>query len=513
MSTAANPGVLCVRAVSKIFPGVRALDNVSLCLEPGRLVALLGENGAGKSTLMSILAGVTMPDEGEVLVEGRPVRFAGTRDARAHGIVAIFQELSLTPNLTVAENVFLGREPRNVLGFIDYEAMSRASGALLERLNLDVAPETPLAALRVGQQQLVEIARALSVNARVLILDEPTSALARHEIASLLKILAELKQAGVAILYITHKFEELVGLADDVAIMRDGRLVAARPYAEIAHAEIVRLMVGREMSPFTVATRTSTGEEALRVESASLPHPTRRGDYAVRDVTLHVCRGEVLGLFGLIGAGRTELLETLFGVHGSRAEARVVVADHEVRLRSPEDAIAAGLALAPEDRKHDGLVLGLGARENAGLACTRAHTRWGLLTPAREGAHVRPLLERVRLKARSLDEPVLNLSGGNQQKVVLAKWLATHPRVLMLDEPTRGIDVNAKNEIYAHIRELAAGGLAVIIASSELPEILAIADRIIVLCQGRKVAEFAHHEATAERVMQAALPGPRSVPP
>jgi ribose transport system ATP-binding protein len=500
-----------VRAVSKVFPGVRALDNVSLCLQPGRLLALLGENGAGKSTLMSILAGVTMPDEGDVLVEGHPVRFASTRDARAHGIVAIFQELSLTPNLTVSENVFLGREPRNALGLIDFEAMSRATRALLERLNLDVAPETPLAGLRVGQQQLVEIARALSVNARVLILDEPTSALARHEIASLLKILAELKQAGVAILYITHKFEELVGLADEVAIMRDGRLVAVRPYENLSSAEIVRLMVGREMSHFSVARRTSGTEEALRVESASLPHPTRRGDYAVREVSLHVCKGEVLGLFGLIGAGRTELLETLFGAHGSRAEARIVVSGRAVHLRSPADAIAAGLALAPEDRKHDGLVLGLGARENAGLACTRAHSRWGLLTPARESAHVRPLLERLRLKARSIDEPVLNLSGGNQQKVVLAKWLAMNPRVLLLDEPTRGIDVNAKNEIYAHIRELAAGGLAVIMASSELPEILAIADRIVVLCQGRKTAEFAHHEATPERLMQAALPRPHSL--
>src|SRR6185369_17105917 len=247
-----------------------------------------------------------------------------------------------------------------------------------------------------------------------------------------------------------------------------------RPFAEVSHAEIVRLMVGREMSSFSVSARTATPEEALRVEGASLPHPTRRGDYVVRDVNLHAARGEVVGLFGLIGAGRTELLETIFGVHAPRSQCRLLVSGRSVQVRSPEDAIAAGLALAPEDRKHDGLVLGMGSRENAGLACTRAYSRWGFLSPRHEASQVRPLLERLRLKAGSIDEPVRNLSGGNQQKVVLAKWLATRPKVLLLDEPTRGIDVNAKNEIYTLIRELAAEGLAVIMASSELPELLAV---------------------------------------
>jgi ribose transport system ATP-binding protein len=272
-------------------------------------------------------------------------------------------------------------------------------------------------------------------------------------------------------------------------------------------------MVGREMSRFTVSARTATADEALRVSGASLPHATRRGDYLVRDVSLHVARGEVVGLFGLIGAGRTELLETIFGVHAARGQCRVLVSGRPVEVRSPEDAIAAGLALAPEDRKHDGLVLGMGSRENAGLACTRAHSRWGFLTPRREAAQVRPLLEQLRLKARSIDEPVRNLSGGNQQKVVLAKWLATRPKVLLLDEPTRGIDVNAKHEIYTLIRDLAAGGLAVLMASSELPEILAVCDRIIVLCKGQKTGELTHAEATPELLMQAALPRSASAQP
>jgi ribose transport system ATP-binding protein len=501
--------VLAARGICKTFPGVRALDDVSLCLQPGRLVALLGENGAGKSTLMSILAGVTKPDRGEVLVDGRPVRFATTRDARAHGIAAIFQELSLVANLTVAENIFLGREPRNRLGLIDYRALHRRARELLERLSLDVAPDRALGTLRVGQQQVVEIARALSTRARVLIMDEPTSALAQAETASLLKLVDELKRAGVAILYITHKFEELAGIADDVAIMRDGRLVAERGFADIPHDEIVRLMVGREMSSFSAPSRAAATDEVLRVEGASLPHATRPGDYVVRDVSLHVARGEVVGLFGLIGAGRTELLETMFGVHGTRAECRMFVGRTPVDVRSTANAISAGLALAPEDRKHDGLVLGMSARENAGLACD-AGSPWRYLSPRHETARVRPLLEQLHLKAGSIETPVRNLSGGNQQKVVLAKWLATRPKVLLLDEPTRGIDVNAKNEIYALIHDLAASGLGVILASSELPEILAVCDRIIVLSEGRKTAELTRAEATPEVLMNAALPRARS---
>jgi ribose transport system ATP-binding protein len=510
MSDAPVP-VLAVRNISKEFPGVRALDDVSLQLHPGRVVALLGENGAGKSTLMSILSGVIAPDRGEVKVDGHAVCFGSTRDACAHGIVAIFQELSLIPNLTIAENIFLGREPCNHAGLIDYDRLERDARTLLQRLDMDVPPDTVVGSLRVGQQQVVEIARALSMQPRVLIMDEPTSALAQQEIAALLNLVAELKRSGVAILYITHKLEELTPIADDVEIMRDGRLVAQSAFADITHAEIVRLMVGRDASRFSAHSRSASEVEVLRVERASLSHPTRRGDYVVRDVSLSVARGEVVGLFGLIGAGRTELLETLFGLHADRAECHMLMAGHPLQVRSPSDAIAAGLALAPEDRKHDGLVLGMSVRENAGLACAKANSQWGLLGPDREAAHVSPLLKQLRLKARSIEEPVVNLSGGNQQKVVLAKWLATQPRVLLLDEPTRGIDVNAKSEIYTLIHELAANGLSVILASSELPEVLAVCDRIVVLCEGRKTGEFTRTDATPELLMKAALPRARFV--
>jgi ribose transport system ATP-binding protein len=353
---------------------------------------------------------------------------------------------------------------------------------------------------------VVEIARALSMQARVLILDEPTSALARHETESLLSLIGELKRDGVAILYITHKFEELANITDDVAIMRDGRLVLQSPYADLTHEEIVSRMVGGKASRHEAKPCAQGDRELLRAEAISLPHPSRRGDYVVRDVSLRVARGEIMGLFGLIGAGRTEFLEAIFGVHGKRAEGRVFVDGQEIAPGSTAQAIAAGLALAPEDRKHDGLVLGMSSRENAGMASTRAAARWGLLTPGRETSRIRPTLARLRLKARSLEEPVRNLSGGNQQKVVLAKWLATGPKVLLLDEPTRGIDVNTKNEIYTLIQELAAAGLAVLLVSSELPEVLALSDRIAVLCEGRKTGEFTRAEATPEKLLRAALP-------
>jgi ribose transport system ATP-binding protein len=336
-------------------------------------------------------------------------------------------------------------------------------------------------------------------------MDEPTSALAQREIDSLLRLIGELKRVGVAIVYITHKFEELTGIADDVVIMRDGAVVAARPFAELTHAEIVRLMVGREMLPFVVQTNQATSEEALRVEGVSLPHPSRANDFIVNNVSLRVARGEVVGLFGLVGAGRTELLETVFGAHRKRARGQVWVAGKRMEGNTAA-AIAAGLALAPEDRKHDGLVLGLGARENAGLASTRTSSRFGLLSRQQEQQRLRPLFEQLRLKVQSPDPAVINLSGGNQQKVVLAKWLATQPEVLLLDEPTRGIDVMARNEIYALIHMLAGQGLGILLASSELPEVLAVCHRVIVMCEGCCTGEFTRGDATAESLMQAALP-------
>jgi ribose transport system ATP-binding protein len=501
-----NDVVLEARGICKSFPGVRALHDVSLRLRRGRLLALLGENGAGKSTLMNVLAGVIAPDRGEILVDGRSVRFDSPRDARRCRIATIFQELSLSPNLTVAENIFLAHEPKTRWGLIDYPRMHEATRALLVRMSLDVAPDAPLNSLRLGQQQVVEIARALSTNARVLIMDEPTSALSHPEIESLLQLIAELKRSGVAIVYITHKFEELADISDDVAIMRDGALVAEATHGSLSHAQIVRLMVGRDAGSIYQRQTRGASEEVLRAQGVCLPHPSRRGDYTVNDVDLHVGRGEVLGIFGLMGAGRTELLETVFGMHAKRARLQLAIENRPMLLASPTDAIAAGLALAPEDRKVDGLVLDMSSRENASLACLHGVRRWGLLNSQREAAHVDHVLERINWRGAALEYPVRNLSGGNQQKIVLAKWLATRPKVLLLDEPTRGIDVNARNEIYALIDELTATGLGVILVSSELPELLALADRIMVMCEGRKTAEFEREAATPELLMHAALP-------
>jgi ribose transport system ATP-binding protein len=498
--------VLAARGISKSFPGVKALDRAQITVHRGRLNAVVGENGAGKSTLMNILAGVFSPDEGEIVFEGRSVTFASPREAQEKGISIIFQELNLIPYLSVAENIFLGREPVNRLGLIRHATLYRRTKELLGRLQLDVPPETPVANLRVSQQQVVEIAKALSVQARIIIMDEPTSALTLQEVNVLFGIIDQLKQQGVGIIYITHKLDELPRIADHVTIMRDGLFIAEREISAITADEIVRLMVGRDPSELFRHGTASPGEEALRVEGVSLRHPDRPEDRLVDDVTFSVRRSEVLGIFGLMGAGRTELLESIFGLHGSAVSGRVAIEDKYVPIRSPQDAIAAGIALATEDRQQSGLVLSMSVGENISLACLERVRRAGFLDLGREGELAGSLARRLRVKTPSLGQVVRNLSGGNQQKVVLAKWLATNPKILLLDEPTRGIDVGAKNEVYALIEELTSAGLAVVMVSSEMPEILALADRILVMSEGRKTAEFLGADATEENLMKAALP-------
>jgi ribose transport system ATP-binding protein len=498
--------LLAARGICKSFPGVRALDGVDITVRRGRLNALLGENGAGKSTLMNILSGVFPPDEGEIRLAGRKTAFSNPRDAQAAGISIIHQELNLIPHLSVAENIYLGREPLTALGLVDYSRMNREARGLLDQLALDVDPRTPVERLRVGAQQIVEIAKAISFEARVLIMDEPTSAITDQEIEVLFGLIRRLKREGVGIIYITHKLEELRAIADDVTIFRDGQLIAAEPYASLTHDRMIQLMVGRELSDMFPKTSSSQADEVLRAEDISLRHPERPGDFVVRDVSFHVHRGEVLGLFGLMGAGRTELLQTLFGLHPRTSSGRVYVDGQRREIRSPQQAIAAGLALAPEDRKQDGLILSMNVVENVGMACLDRISPAGFLQPNRERELVGRFVDRLAVKTPSLDERVRNLSGGNQQKVVLAKWLATQPKVLLLDEPTRGIDVNAKKEIYAIIDELARNGLGVVMVSSELPEILAIADRILVLAEGHLTAEFTRHEASEEKILKAALP-------
>ncbi len=498
--------VLEAAGIEKSFPGVRALDGVALRVRAGRLVALLGENGAGKSTLMNILSGVYPPDAGTIRLDGREVRFANPREAQALGIGIVHQELNLVRYLSVAENIFLGREPLTVTGLIDYRKLHADTAAVLKRLDLAVAPGTLVADLRVGQQQVVEIARAVSAEARVLILDEPTSSLSAHEVEVLFGVIAELKSRGVAIIYITHKFEELARVCDDVTIMRDGRVVGEALLTELTRDAIVRQMAGREAKEVFQKSPAVLGSEILRADEITLPGEGAGRPFLVEKVSLSLRRGEVLGVFGLVGAGRTELLETLFGLHPERSTGRVSVNGQAVNFTSPRDAIAAGLALAPEDRKRDGLVLPMSVAANASLASLDRTLRGGLVSESREAAYITPYIERFRVKTPSLHQLIVNLSGGNQQKVILAKWLATSPKILLLDEPTRGIDVNAKREIYAFIDELARAGLGLVVVSSELPEILALSDRVMVLCEGRKTAEFSRADATPERVLHAALP-------
>jgi len=504
--SAETTGILEAEAIVKTFPGVKALSGVGLKVYSGKLIALLGENGAGKSTLMNVLSGVFKPDSGVIRVEGERVQFANTRDAQARGIGIVHQELNLVPYLSVAENVFLGREPRSWNGLVDFRRMEENTARILERVDLNVKPSALISDLRVGQQQLVEIAKALASDARILILDEPTSSLSAHEVETLFSVVRDLKGDGVGLIYITHKFEELAPICDDVLIMRDGECVGEGPLSEMNRDRIVKLMAGRESKEMFHKTDTEFGKEILRAEKITLPAQGVGRSFLVDKVSLSLKKGEVLGLFGLVGAGRTELLECLFGAHAGVATGSVSIDGEVVEFRSPADAIAAHMAFAPEDRKRDGLVLPMSVLENASLATIGNSVRHGLIDESIESESIAPYIERFRVKTPSLQQAIVNLSGGNQQKVILAKWLATEPRILLLDEPTRGIDVNAKREIYAFIDELAKAGIGLIVVSSELPEVLALADRVIVLCEGRKTAEFAREEATPEHVLHAALP-------
>lgn len=498
--------VLEARAISKSFPGVRALDDVSLTLRRGRLTALLGENGAGKSTLMNIIAGVFSQDSGEITLEGELINFSCPRAARDAGIAMIYQELNLVSNMTIAENIFLGREPLNALGLIDSAKMNRAAKKILQQLQLSVEPTTPLGQLRVGQQQLVEIAKAISCNARVLIMDEPTSAITAQEIEVLFNIIEQLKQQGVAIAYITHKFEELTRIGDDAIVMRDGKLIATTAINDLSRDEMVRLMVGRDIKTDTPRATTTSSPEVLRVENLCLMHPTRRQDFLLKEVSFNAHGGEALGIFGLMGAGRTELLETIFGLHPQTSSGSIVINDKAVNIKSPTDAITHGIALAPEDRKREGVIMGMTVEENVSLACLQKFERWGLIDKHAEQKMSEAAIARFNVKTPSRKHLIRNLSGGNQQKIILGKWLAINPSILLLDEPTRGIDIHAKTEIYTMIHELGASGICVIVVSSELPEILTLADRIIVLSEGQKTAEFSRSNATAESIITAALP-------
>jgi len=496
--------MLVAENITKRFGGVTALENVYMELYAGKVNAILGENGAGKSTLMKILSGVYPDYEGQILLDGKPVSFNNPREAQDAGIAIIHQELNLVPYLTITENIFLGRELENGWGMLNHKEMHRQTAALLARLKLAVSPETLIADLKVGQQQVVEIAKALLTDCKVIIMDEPTSAITESEVEVLFGIINELRRENKTIVYISHKLDELFKIADNFIVLRDGRTIEAGKMQDVNHDLLIRKMVGREIK---INKKTGCQSELLpllEVQGISVKNQARRGALLLNSVSFQVCKGEVIGIFGLMGAGRTEMLETIFGLH--QFDGKLLLNGKERRFKSAADALKAGIALVPEDRKKDGLVLDQCIRKNMSLTVLDKMEKAGFLRDKKELAMANQYIESLQIKTPSAEQTVKNLSGGNQQKVVLAKYLATEPQVLMLDEPTRGIDINAKAEIYKLIASLAESGLGIIVVSSEVPEILAVSDRILVMAEGKLTAEFRIAEANEDKILKAAIP-------
>ena len=493
-ATGAEPAV-ALRGISKQFGGTQAVSDVTLDLRGGVVHALVGENGAGKSTLVKILAGVHQPDGGEIVVDGRPVVIHDPVAARALGIAVVHQEPSLFPDLSVAENVYLGAMPTGRLGQIDWaRARGRAAG-LFEQLDVRLDVASPVRGLSMADQQLIEIAKALSIDARVLVLDEPTASLSAHEVSRLFAIVRRLRDRGVAVLFVGHRLNEIFELCDVATILRDGRHVVTAQVHDLTTADLIRHMVGRAVTLFPKAD-ASIGEVLLEVRNLS-----RVGEF--RDVSFEVRGGEILGLAGLVGAGRTEIARVLFGITRPTS-GEIRLGGRPVSFGSPSEALRAGIAYVPEDRHQNGLVLDFSIADNVTLPILPRLFPRLFLAPAQERRLARTYVERLRIRTRGVDQLVEALSGGNQQKVVIAKWLAATPRVLVLDEPTRGIDIGAKVEVHRIISDLAASGLAIILISSELPEVIAMSDRIIVLHEGSVSAQIARAEATEERIMFAA---------
>ena len=498
--------MLAAQHISKKFSGVTALDDINLELPAGKVTAVIGENGAGKSTLMKILSGVYDEYEGDVLYKGQKVHFKNPREAQNAGIAIIHQELNLVPYLSITENLFLGRELNNSLGFLDKKAMRVKTEELLKKLKLSVPADTIIADLKVGQQQVVEIAKALLYDAEVIIMDEPTSAISESEVEVLYGIINDLRKENKAIAYISHKLNELFKIADLYVVLRDGKTIESGEMKGMTHDAIINKMVGRDIDIIRNGNIAKEKDVLLKVDGLCLTKAGNKQKSILNNICFELYRGEILGIFGLMGAGRTELVETLLGLHPDLSVADITLDKKSVKFNSATKAINAGMALVPEDRKKDGLVLGLDIKTNISLSSIDQHQTTGLIDNKAEHTKAHHYIKALKIKATSEKQTVKNLSGGNQQKVVIAKCLATKPKVLMLDEPTRGIDINAKNEIYKLIAELAASGLGIIMVSSELPEILAISDRILVMADGAITAEFEGGKATEDNILKAAIP-------
>jgi ribose transport system ATP-binding protein len=498
--SAARP-FLEMRGIVKRFPGVQALNDVSLDVRPGEVHVLLGENGAGKSTLIKVLSGAYPPDSGEIYIDGRPARVRNPHDAQALGVSTIYQEFNLAPDMSVADNIFLGREPmRNrVLGIVDRRKLIDQTRELLAALDMHIAPEAIVKQLGVAQQQMVEIAKALSLQARLIVMDEPTAALTSHEIDRLFETIRELKRRSVAIIYISHRLDEVKAVGDRATVLRDGARVGTVAVAETPADKLIRMMVGRDLKDKFPKIRVEPGEEALRVERL-----TRKG--VLENVSFHVRRGEILGMAGLVGSKRTETARAIFGADKLDG-GQVFLHGKRVEIKTPADAIRNRIALLPEDRKRHGILPHLSVRENITLSALSQFSRKGYLDIRRERTRAQEYVSTLRIATPNLERWALYLSGGNQQKVVLAKWLSTHADVFLFDEPTRGIDVGAKVEVFQLMGELVKRGGAIVMISSELPDILGMSDRILVMRAGRIIKEFERHEATEEMILNCALGG------
>ncbi len=489
--------LLQMKGVSKSFPGVRALDKVDLTVYQGEVLALVGENGAGKSTLMKILSGIHRKDEGEILFEGKPVEIRNPLDSQKTGISIIYQELNLLNNLNIAENIFIGREPCRKNGLVDKRRAHKDTRTLLDEVKLDIDTQTTVDKLSTAQKQMVEVAKALSFNARLIIMDEPTSSLTETETQTLFSIVRKLKARGVAIVFISHRMVEIFQIADRVSVMRDGMMITTFDAKKTNESDIISAMVGREIGNLYVKEEVPVGDVAMEVTNLSTKN-------FLKDISFYVRSGEILGFAGLVGAGRSEVMRAVFGID-PRQSGSISIKGRKVSIRKTRDALKHGIGFVPEDRKEQALILGMTIKRNMSLAALDRVSRGWFIDKLKESGLVSRFIDLLRIKTPSAEQRVINLSGGNQQKVVIAKWMANEPSILILDEPTRGIDVGAKKEIHKLMSDLARQGVAIILVSSELPEVIGMSDRIMVMHEGRIKGELARRNVTQEAIMQMAV--------